>query len=147
MASFLPRDEKISVLEPTPGKGNLQKVLKNHNHNIELYSPKGNYFEEEDYMFFSNKTFDWVVANPPFSPMALGYKILYECMNLSTNIIALMPYLTIINGEKRTGDIMRWGLKSITHLPRSTFKGSRIQTCILEMKKGYTGDTIFKLIK
>jgi hypothetical protein len=42
----------------------------------------------------------------------------------------------IINGEKRTNDIMKWGLKSITHLPRSTFKGSRFQTCILEMKRG-----------
>ena len=55
-----------------------------------------------------------------------------------------MPYLTIINGEKRTQDIMNWGLKSITHLPRSIFKGSRVQTCILEMKKGFIGDTIFK---
>ena len=61
--------------------------------------------------------------NPPFSPMKQGYEILYKCMNMTDNIIALMPYLTIINGEKRTQDIMNWGLKSITHLPRSTFKG------------------------
>ena len=57
-----------------------------------------------------------------------------------------MPYLAIINGEKRTNDIMNFGLKSITHLPRSTFKGSRVQTCILEMQKEYKGDTIFKLL-
>ena len=92
------------------------------------------------------KKIDWIVMNSPFSPMKEGYNILYRCMNMTDNIIALMPYLTIINGEKRTQDIMNWGLKSITHLPRSTFKGSRVQTCILEMKKGYTGDTIFKTL-
>ena len=54
---------------------------------------------------------------------------------MTNNIIALMPYLAIINGEKRTNDIMNFGLKSITHLPRSTFKGSRVQTCILEMQR------------
>jgi len=65
---------------------------------------------------------------------------------MSNNIIALMPYSTIINGEKRTSDIMKWGLKSITHLPRSTSKGSRVQTCILEMQRGFVGDTKFQLL-
>jgi hypothetical protein len=78
--------------------------------------------------------------------MKMGYEILYKCMDMSDNIIALMPYLAIINGEKRTNDIMSFGLKSITHLPRSVFKGSRVQTCILEMSKGYKGDTIFKTL-
>jgi type I restriction-modification system DNA methylase subunit len=81
--------------------------------------------------------------NPPFSPMTLGYQILYNCINMSDNIIALMPWLTIINSERRTKKIIDFGLKSITHLPRNIFPGSRVQTCILEIKKGYSGDIKF----
>jgi type I restriction-modification system DNA methylase subunit len=101
---------------------------------------------DEDFYKMEERLFEWVVMNPPFSPMKEGYNILYKCMNMSDNIIALMPYLAIINGEKRTKDIIDFGLKSITHLPRSTFNGSRVQTCILEMKRGYSGDTIFKML-
>jgi hypothetical protein len=135
MASFIPENPGL-ILEPTAGKGNLVKVLERY----------GNVFAPDDFYKMEEKRFDWVVMNPPFTPMKQGYEILYKCMDMSDNIIALMPYLVIINGEKRTADIMNWGLKSITHLPRSTFKGSRVQTCILEMKRGYQGDTIFKTL-
>lgn len=133
MASFLPESAGL-ILEPTPGKGNLVKALEPYG---EVYSPK-------DFNQITALKFDWIVMNPPFTPMKQGYDILYKCMDMSDNIIALMPYLTIINGEKRTKDIFNFGLKSITHLPRSVFKGSRVQTCILEMSKGYVGETIFK---
>ena len=82
--------------------------------------------------------------NPPFTPMQLGYDILYEVMNLSDNIVALMPWLTLINSEKRTKLLMEFGMKSVTHLPRSIFKGARVQTCIINLKKGFRGDTIFR---
>jgi len=141
MVSFLPKDKELSVLEPTPGKGNLVKELKNYSKNIIVHET-----ENFDNINLNINYFDYIVMNPPFSPMKQGYEILYKCMNLTNNIIALMPYLTIINGEKRTNDIMDYGLKSITHLPRSTFKGSRVQTCILEMEKFYKGNTIFKLL-
>lgn len=134
MCSFLPNNAG-NILEP--GLGNLSKSLEKYG---EVFSPDN---------FFNLNTmlkFDWIVMNPPFSPMKMGYEILYKCMDMSDNIIALMPYLAIINGEKRTNDIMSFGLKSITHLPRSVFKGSRVQTCILEMSKGYNGDTIFKTL-
>lgn len=133
MSSFLPFDAG-NILEPTSGEGNLVKALKQ----------RGNVIEPKD--FFTHKhlgKYDWIVMNPPFTPMKLGYQILYSCMNLSDNIVALMPWLTIINGQKRTNDIMDYGLKSITHLPRNIFKGARVQTCILEMQKGYTGITKF----
>ena len=136
MAAFVP-GINARVLEPTPGKGNLVKTLKERCY---VYAPE--HFEDVPF----DSYFDYIVMNPPFSPMKVGYQILYKCMNMTDNIIALMPYLTIINGEKRTKDIMHYGLKSITHLPRSTFKGSRVQTCILEMHRGYMGDTIFKLM-
>lgn len=136
MASLLPENAG-KILEPTAGKGNLVNALKKYG---EVIAPDD--FNKMD----DNHKFDWVVMNPPFSPMAQGYKILYKCMNMSDNLVALMPYLCMINGEKRTQDIMDFGLKSITHLPRSVFKGSRVQTCILEMSKGYNGDTIFKTL-
>jgi hypothetical protein len=136
MASFLPFNAG-KILEPTPGKGNLVNILKKYG---DVITPNNDFYN------LNYEWFDWIVMNPPFSPMSEGYKILYKCMEMSDNIIALMPYLTIINGEKRTEDIMKFGLKSITHLPRSVFKGSRVQTCILEMKRGYNDKTIFKLL-
>lgn len=135
MSSLVPLNVN-EILEPTPGKGFLVESLSNV---AKVISPN-------DFNDVVGKRFECIVMNPPFTPMKLGYDILYECMEMSDNIIALMPYLSIINGEKRTNDIMNYGLKSITHLPRSVFKGSRVQTCILEMEKGYKGETIFKLL-
>lgn len=136
MVSFLPSGNVGKILEPTPGEGNLVKELQG----------KGNIIAPVDFFTLEEQRFDWIVMNPPFSPMSLGYRIFYQCMELSDNIIALMPWLTLINGEKRTKDIINFGLKSITHLPRKAFPGSRVQCCILEMTKGYVGDTKFKTI-
>ena len=142
MCSFLPEYAGL-ILEPTPGKGKLVKELENYG-TVQYPLPGVDFFDLEKSTLHNQ--YNWVVMNPPFTPMKDGYKILYKCMEMTTNIVALMPYLTIINGEKRTQDIMDWGLKSITHLPRSTFKGSRVQTCILHMEKGFKGDTIFKTL-
>jgi hypothetical protein len=135
MSSFLP-DNCGVILEPTPGKGNLVKALKPKG---EVYAPY-NFFTMLD-----GKTFDWIVMNPPFTPMKVGYEILDKCMEMSNNIIALMPWLTIINSEKRTKKIMDFGMVSITHLPRKTFPGSRVQTCILQMSKGHDKPTLFRI--
>jgi hypothetical protein len=132
MVSLVPNGCK-TILEPTPGEGNIVKELGNYN----VTAP-------EDFFQLSSSIFDCIVMNPPFTPMKLGYKILYRCMEMSNNIIALMPWLVLINSTKRTSDIINFGLKSITHLPRNVFKGSRVQTCILQMQKGYFGDISFK---
>ena len=132
MASLLPENAGF-ILEPTPGKGNLVKALAGKG---EVIAP--NSFDEIE------GSFDWVVMNPPFTPMQKGYDMLYACMEMSDNLVALMPYLVIINSEKRTKKIFDFGLKSLTHLPRKVFNGSRVQTCILHLEKGYTGETIFK---
>ena len=89
--------------------------------------------------------FDVAVMNPPFSPMQVGYDILYKVMGMADLIVALMPWLTLINSEKRTKIIYRFGLKSVTHLPRNIFPGSRVQTCILNMERGYQGDAFLDL--
>ena len=133
MVAMLPSGVK-TVLEPTPGKGNLVTALSGY----EVVAP-------EDFWLTSGR-YDAIVMNPPFTPMKVGYEILYECMEMSDTIIALMPWLTMINSEKRTKLIMGYGLKSITHLPRNTFKGSRVQTCILEMQKGWDGQCGFSAI-
>lgn len=112
MASFLPRDG-VSILEPTSGKRLLAKALQ----------PYGKVEEPRDFFKMQKKRYDYIVMNPPFSPMQKGYDILYRCMEMSDNIIALMPYLTIINSEKRTDLIMNFGLKSIAPIPFSTVIG------------------------
>jgi type I restriction-modification system DNA methylase subunit len=132
MAHFIPENAG-EILEPTKGDGNLIKAIEG----------KGNIIAPENFFDLEPQTFDWIIMNPPFSPMTLGYQILYNCINMSDNIIALMPWLTIINSERRTKKIIDFGLKSITHLPRNIFPGSRVQTCILEIKKGYSGDIKF----
>lgn len=129
------------ILEPTPGQGNIVSSLHKYLPHSEIIAPE-NFWDIPN-----TEQFDLIVMNPPFTPMEEGYKILFRCMEMSDNIIALMPWLTMINSEKRTKLIMDFGLKSITHLPRNVFKGSRVQCCILEMKKGYTQDTIFKNFK
>lgn len=137
MVSLIPYDCN-TVLEPTPGAGNLVKSIENK---FNVIAPK--YFEEID---VNNQKFDCICMNPPFSPMQTGYNILYDCMKMSDNIIALMPWLTIINSEKRTADLMNFGIISITHLPRKTFPGSRVQCCVLRMKRDYPGITEFKTL-
>lgn len=129
MVSMIPEGVK-TILEPTPGKGNLVRALKDY----QVTAPA-------NFWNISGR-FDAVVMNPPFSPMSNGYKILYAVMDISNIIIALMPWLTLINSEKRTSDIKSFGLKSITHLPRTAFKGARVQTCIINLQKNFEGETI-----
>jgi hypothetical protein len=131
MVQMIP-SHAVTVLEPTPGEGNLVRALAGY----KVTAP--------DDFFTTTGRYDAVVMNPPFSPMRQGYEILYAVMEMSDTIIALMPWLTIINSEHRTRDIFSYGLKQISHLPRTAFKGARVQTCILEMSKGWIGDTIFR---
>lgn len=133
MVKLIPEGTE-TVLEPTPGAGRLVAALEGY----AVTAP-------EDFWHIKGR-YDAVVMNPPFSPMTIGYQILYRCMTMTDTIVSLMPWLTLINSEKRTKDIMAWGLKSLTHLPRRAFPDARVQCCILNMKKGYDGHTDFKCI-
>jgi len=124
------------ILEPTPGDGNIVRAIKSYGLNPIV--PDDDFWKMQHI-----QKYDCIVMNPPFSPMKEGYKFLYRCMELSNEIVALMPWLVIINGEKRTKDIIEYGLQSITHLPRSIFKGSRVQCCILHMVKNWNEEIIF----
>lgn len=123
------------VLEPTPGLGNLVKAVAPK---AETVIAPDDYFSLDPY-----ERYDAVVMNPPFTPMEKGYKILFGCMEQADEVIALMPWLVIINSKKRTESLMAFGMISITHLPRSIFKGARVQCCIIHLKKGYQDETKF----
>jgi type I restriction-modification system DNA methylase subunit len=145
MASLIP-DGVVTVLEPTKGVGNIVSQLDGY----EVTAPD-NFFE------MRKQDFDCVVTNPPFSSkyafgvpqhlnrhgMRLGYHILTECMCMSSNVIALMPWFTISDSDVRLRALKKWGLISVTALPRKTFQYARIQTVVLQMQKGYEEETKF----
>ncbi len=136
MAGLIPEHPE-TILEPTSGAGNLVKAIDKRFPSSIIYTPE--HFEK-----FDKHSVDCIVANPPFTPMLMGYKLLDRFFVLSDNIIILMPWLALINSEKRTKNYIEHGLKLIIHLPRKAFKGARVQTCILVFQKGYHGDIIFK---
>lgn len=154
MVSMIPISA-YSILEPTPGLGTIVNIL-NEKKCFEVRTPT------DFFLIDKNQKFDCIVMNPPFSSksafmknaplnaecrgMKIGYFILKECMNMSEYIIALMPWYTIADSDIRLKHLKDFGLKSITTLPRKTFKYARIQTCIIELQKGYKGDTLFKVL-
>lgn len=127
----------LKVLEPTPGTGQLSRIITANGHTV--YSPDGDFW-----LMDHSIKYEYCVMNPPFTPMSEGYRYLRSAMDLTDNIIALLPWFIIINSEIRLNNIMSWGLISVTSIPRKTFPGTRIQCCILEMKKGFSGTTDFK---
>jgi len=133
MASFV-SGENQTILEPTPGEGNLVSALKK----------RGNVVSPADFFSLPCGRYDWIVANPPFTPMKVGYQILDRCLGMSDNLIFLMPWLVLINGERRTRRLREFGLVSVTHLPRKAFSGARVQTCILELRRWWMGTTALK---
>ena len=124
-----------TILEPTSGAGNLVKAIDERYPSSIIYTP-GDFFKFDEGV-------DIIVGNPPFTPMKLGYDMLKRCFELSDNIIMLMPWLALINSEKRTQLYMDRGLKKVVHLPRRAFPGSRVQTCIMQLQEGYHNEIIF----
>lgn len=153
MVSLLPNGIK-TVLEPTPGIGNIVQELK-----LKFNENDTKIYEPENYFDLKKSKYDAIVMNPPFSSkyafgipenyivngMRFGYQILVECMEMSDIIIAIMPWFTISDSDVRLRFIKKFGLKSITALPRKTFQYARIQTCVLELNKGFSKKTEFKV--
>lgn len=148
MCGLIPPGTK-TILEPTPGEGNILKHLSGY----DVTAPS-------NFFMLQQSKYDCIVMNPPFSDktafgypespslkgMRLGYYIFEECMKMSDHVIALMTWFTLTDSDVRMKKIKDFGLKSITTLPRKTFQYSRIQTCILELQKGFSGETVFKII-
>lgn len=147
MVKMIPTNAK-TILEPTAGIGRLVKEIAAAGY--ECHAPK-------DFFSMVPGRYDCIVMNPPFSTkwayevpegfehrgMRLGYYILTECMKMTNSVIALMPWFTISDSDLRLRSLKKWGLKSVTALPRKTFQYARIQTCILELEFGYQMDTKF----
>lgn len=150
MVSLLP-ETVVSVLEPSQGIGNMVNQLKDYT----VTAPT------DFFLLDKTQRFDAVVMNPPFSDrsaflenapanfdgkgMRLGYHFLTECMKMSDNVIALMPWFTLTDSDLRLRTMKRFGLKSLTALPRKTFQYARIQTVVIQLEKGYQGETKFKI--
>lgn len=148
MVSLIPEGVK-SVLEPTPGEGNIVKELSS----FDVTAP------DDFFKIDKISRFDCVVMNHPFSSkyvfnlpknfdhlgMRVGYYILTECMKMSDTVIALMPWFTISDSDFRLRTLHEYGLKSVTALPRKTFQYARIQTCVLHLERGHNSKTEFKI--
>lgn len=150
MVGLIPKHVR-TVLEPTKGLGNLLKCLKDY----DVTAP-------DDFFTLEKERYDCVVMNPPFSSasaflenapkdvdlkgMRVGYFILNEVMERSDSVIALMPWFTISDSDVRLRKLKEFGLVSISVLPRKTFNYARIQTCVIELSKGYKGSTEFKIL-
>jgi len=148
MVSMLP-DNVRTVCEPTPGIGNIVKELSAY----DVTAPA-------DWWLVDKKLkFDAIVGNLPFSSttffncppeyegkgMVVAYEQMKVLMQMSANIILLMPWFTISDSDVRLRMLKRWGLISVTALPRKTFQYARIQTVVLQLQKGYSGPTEFKV--
>ena len=138
MCSLVPKDA-IFILEPTPGEGNLVRELERIG--CSVLAPS-NFWKIDPSL-----TFDAVVMNPPWSPNQYAYDFLYAVMEITDVIIALMPWYTLINGDRRTDDILDFGLKSVGHVYRRAFRGARVQPVLLEMMRGYRGDIKLEFLK
>jgi hypothetical protein len=149
MAGLIPETAR-TVLEPTPGKGNLVRAIEARG--FDCTAP-GNFFD------VGRAQFDSIVLNPPFSEkhafgipvganlsgMKLGYHILTECLHMSNSVVALMPWFVLTDSDRRMRQFKKYGIRSITALPRRAFSYSRIQTMVIEFSKHYSGSTEFKV--
>jgi type I restriction-modification system DNA methylase subunit len=156
MTSLIPRNAKY-FLEPSSGSGNLVDAILKHG---QKYIGEIPCIEVPENFFLLDERlrFDCILMNPPYSDkqaygipadldlkgMKVGYYFLDECMKRSDHVIALMPVFTIIDSDVRKRKLKAFGLKSITSLPRKTFKYTRIQTCILELDRSWWGNTTFR---
>lgn len=153
MAKMVPQTAN-TILEPTPGLGNLVRAIKKHLPDHQLTAA-------DDFFLISEKErFDCIIMNPPFSSkschmvnapegaechgMKVGYFMLQKAMRLSDNVIALMPWFTLSDSDVRMRSLTAFGIKSLTALPRKTFEYARIQTVIIELHKGWKAETIFR---
>lgn len=153
MAGMVP-DGVNTILEPTPGEGNLVNALTGRGYQV--VAP-ADYFKLDKAAYF-----DAVVMNPPFMPENLtgeipaqvnafkrgshtGFWFVYEMMNRAPYVLTIIPWYFIINSHKRTRNIFNYGFKSVTNLARNTFQEKiKAQVCLLELQQGYTGPCEFR---
>ncbi len=148
----------MTILEPTPGAGNIVHLLEHAGH--DLIAPSDFFVYEREWNpgpgDQGDPYFDAIVMNPPFSTktcdmtycrdpnlkgLQVGYWILERCMQMSDTIVALMPTWTLSDSDHRRKKLEAFGIQSVTWLPRKTFNYTRVNTCILVLNKKHIGPT------
>jgi len=152
MAKLVPA-RTIRLLEPTPGMGQLVNAAKARRPHLKITAP-ADFFQMQPQRFdciLMNPPFTWKYANIKHMPAdylhkncPFGYRILFQCMEYSDNIIALLPTFTLTDSDTRTRELVKFGLKSITQLPRNAFGYTRVQTSVFELRKGWHKPTIYQ---
>jgi hypothetical protein len=127
MVSLIP-ENVTTVLEPTPGNGNIVNELLNKGYEV---TAPGNYEELDPW-----SKFDAIVMNPPFKS-SIEHHFLFDALRRSDIVIALLPWFTLINADRRAEQLFNFGLVSVTHLPRRTFPKIKVQTCVMKFVRGY----------
>lgn len=129
-------DKNDIVLEPTKGTGNFIRIFKELN--LRYDTPEGDFFK-----YKTTKKYDFIIGNPPFTPMPLGYKILDICFdNLlkeDGELLFIMPILWLVNSTKRMKKYYPH-LKRIHLLDRTVFKGSRVQCAVFHLTEKTTNN-------
>jgi type I restriction-modification system DNA methylase subunit len=62
MVGFIPKFQKFTILEPTKGEGNLVAAIQKHVPDSIITTP-------ENFWDLPKSKYDFVVMNPPFTPM------------------------------------------------------------------------------
>lgn len=137
------------VLEPSIGQGNLVKALWKKYPECKVIG----YDIEETPLIDERLTFikqdflkadidfkpDLILSNPPFSPMCLSYNFFDKLVKIQKRGVYILPYLFLINSNSRPHKYSEEiDIKNIINLPRTVFKNSRIQSCILDVYDGKT---------
>lgn len=129
---------KQIVLEPTPGKGYLVAAILKAGYEC-LHPPAF----EDYYVWIINNfeirpNFGYILMNPPFNPIKEMERFVNETMERCDNAVILLPWNYIINSERRLNTLISFGMVSVTSLPRKTFPGCRVQTCIVHLRKDHS---------
>lgn len=153
MVSLLPAPRTgRRVLEPTPGAGNLVAAIKRAGHTavcpLHVFAPgvvEGARQFTGPAVWVSSigsGQYDSVVMNPPFGKATDGerrrveWKITKTLMTRPVPIVALVPWLMLVNSDARLENLAGFGLDTVVALPRDTFPRVRTQTCIIRLIPG-----------
>jgi hypothetical protein len=136
MADLLPNSVQ-SVLELTQGQGRLFQVFCSRGYEV--------ISQERCEGINPSPRLDGVLIIPPFI-QRVENEYLKIAMDASDIVLALMPRFTLMISAGRTAELVKWGLRSLTHFLWPTFMDSQVQSCIFQLERGYKGIIEIKFV-
>jgi hypothetical protein len=126
------------VLEPCRGEGAFTKYLPKDTEWCEIVDGRNFY----DY----DKKVDWIVTNPPYSDFN---RFLEHALHLADNVVFLVPVAKLMKSMGTLKKIMNYGgIVSCHFLPASSAGFPFGFPCgVYYLRKGYNGDTRFRLLE